>query len=323
MPTFHFNNYELGTRCNLKLALESLGLTRSLYRQAADFTEDNLCLDNHALLHLERKDLLWRLLEAQQAPYMPRSIVLEEQNKADCINELAQWKSENPEVVWIAKPALLNNGTQIRLFDTVEALETFFHGKEYLRGPYVVQQYLTSPHLHGGCKYAYRLFVLVTNYDGCYLYPQGYANISRELYKTGAWQQRKMHITNLMLDGVMTDILQLRTADMPTFSAHFVQIQHIVTDVLRHFLNQFPEVIQIHSQPAFELLGFDFACDAQGKVWLLEVNHGPDCPRPVDNHPLYTTFWIPFWHSIAEEFALPIACQKQAAHWAWQLLDFM
>lgn len=319
MPTFHFNNYELGTRCNLRLALEAQGFTRNLYRDTADFNEENLYLDKDALLHLERKDLLWRLLETQKINWMPRSVVLEESNKADCLRTLAQWKNDNPSLVWIVKPALLNNGTRIQLFDTFAALETFFYGKEYLRGPYVVQAYLTAPHLYLGGKYAYRVFVLVTNYAGCYLYPTGYANISKEPYQAGCWQQRKMHITNLMLDGVMTDILQVCTTNMQEFPSHFLQIQDIVSGVLRHFLHQFPQVTERRSKPAFELLGFDFSCDEQGKIWLLEVNHGPDCPRPIDNHPLYNPFWVPFWRSVAEEFVIPITQNKQVACHHWQL----
>lgn len=319
MPTFHFNNYELGTRCNLRLALEAKGFTRSLYRHTADFGEENLCLDDAALLHLERKDLLWTLLGESQASYMPRSILFEEHNKSSCLNTLTIWKEKEPDAVWIVKPALLNNGTRIVLFDNVEDLNTFFHSKAYLRGPYVIQQYLTDPHLYAGCKYAYRLFVILTH-DACvYLYPSGYANISKVPYEKGAWDQRKMHITNFMLDGILTDILQLETESIPEFSEHYPQIQRMTTEVMRQFLNQFPNRLQ-QSKLAFELLGFDFICDAQGKVWLLEVNHGPDCPRPVDDHPLYFSFWTPFWNSIVDEFITPIVHQKQTVHAKWQPL---
>jgi hypothetical protein len=318
MPTFHFNNYELGTRCNLQLALEAQGFTRSLYRHTADFNEDNLSLDNEALLHLERKDLLWKLLESKKMTWMPRSLVWDEDNKEACLEALAAWKAKESDLVWIAKPAMLNNGVQIKLFDTFDSLVSFFHSREYLRGPYVIQQYITNPHLHAGCKYAYRLFVIVTNETGCYLSPHGYANISREFYSKDHWQDRKMHITNLMLDGVMTDILQLKTDTMGGFAAHYPQIQHIVTEVMNEFFSQFPTVIQKQSKSAFELLGFDFSCDAEGRVWLLEVNHGPDCPRPVDNHPLYDSFWVPFWESIAQEFVLPMIYRQPATHTAWQ-----
>jgi tubulin polyglutamylase TTLL2 len=65
------------------------------------------------------------------------------------------------ETMWICKPAKLNRGRGIQVFQSGKQVEKFLASKSW-KNPWVVQKYIENPLLLGGRKFDIRLLVLVT-----------------------------------------------------------------------------------------------------------------------------------------------------------------
>src|SRR5204863_7155118 len=76
--------------------------------------------------------------------------------------------------------------------------------------------------------------------------------------------------------------------------------------VMKALIKKEPAYLKPQKVQQFEILGCDFMADASGKLWLLEINQGPDAPTFEDNH-LKATLWDRFWQDMVDEFAIPCA----------------
>ena len=183
---FHLPASASPTNTQLKKHLQIAGWKSTCLRTRADFKTEHLAFDPKAAETLEFKHLLAKLCRQHCPELLPQSWNINDENWPFIINELEQFSLKNPQTGWILKPSLMNNGQHIHLFKHVRALKQHYQQGDRMGGEHLVQQYIDPPHLlkgpESGHKYSLRLFLILSNFQGAGLYPEGYFNIALKPY---------------------------------------------------------------------------------------------------------------------------------------------
>ncbi|MDP1604560.1 MAG: tubulin-tyrosine ligase [Legionella sp.] len=312
---FYFPTPLTPTFYNLSAHLQANGWTASRFRKFADFSDKNLAFNEDAALSLEYKHLLAQLISRYCPEVMPRTYCINDQNWPAVLSKVAcEFYAPGGcgEPVWILKPSLLNNGQQIKIFTTLSALEAHFSSFNRLGGEHVLQQYIKNPHLlRDSRKYSIRHFVVLTNYAGAFLYPQGYFNVALQPFNATDFTDLKSHLTNEHLFGNEPNVIQIPTKKFEFYREFYPQIKSILTNVISGLLQSHPHAFVTDSKRDFALFGMDFMIDSTGRPWLLEANHGPCFPMD-DHHPLQAYLYKDFWQNIISNFVYPIASKSAA-----------
>ncbi|CAE7783212.1 Ttll4 [Symbiodinium sp. CCMP2456] len=147
---------------------------------------------------LGRKDLLGKNIHRMKRQFpkdyniMPLSFSLPEDSQA-----WSQARDQNPEALWIWKPANLSCGKGIRLLASSISPGA---EKKILQRSGVVQRYVDGPLLVNGFKFDLRLYVVVTSFDPLkvYINEEGLVRLATQKYRCSAdsLQERTMHLTN-------------------------------------------------------------------------------------------------------------------------------
>lgn len=312
---FLFFSNRTAIRYHISNQLINRGWLRINNETNALFGDQNLSLNDSLSTHLEYKHLLAMLLKKHQVNVMPLSYHINEDNHSKVISEIiyqhywreGQYHPNHADLRWILKPSTLNNGDQICLFKNIDDVIIHYKNKARLGGDHILQQYIDSPDLIDDKKYTFRLPVIVTNYDGVWVRRHGYVNISAVPFDPQEpFLLKKMHITNYVLDGELSYITQRPTWELSTFSDAYQQMVNIIQQTLLALCKTFPAYLRPSKTKRFEILGFDFMMDANKRVWLLEINQGPDAPMYEENQ-MKKIYWESFWHDLVEEFVLPIS----------------
>lgn len=303
------------TGCNLSLWLQASGWKSCRLQQQADFSEANLAFNEEAALCLEYKHLLANLVAKTCPRIMPVTYCINDYNWPQVLSQLVedyyrkgQHASMGAEpLAWILKPALLNNGQSINIFKNPDELAEHFSRSNRLGGEHVLQQYITRPHLlRDQRKYSIRHFAVLTNFAGGFLYPKGYFNVALHPYAASNFLNLQSHLTNEHLHGEVPNVIQIPTDKFDHHAALYVQIREILRELVGGLQAFFPQAFVCKHQRVFALFGVDFMVDASGRVWLLEVNHGP-CFPIHETHPLQGYLYNDFWQNIIDYFVLPTA----------------
>jgi tubulin--tyrosine ligase len=313
---FHFQEKQSPTYANLHHHLKMAGWTSSRIPWLSHFSEKNFQFHSTAAETLEYKHLLAKLVASYCPDVMPESYYINDINWSAVLSDIAEkyYLQNNrmldhvPDIVWILKPALLNNGQHIRIFQQLSQIEEHYLGANRLGGDHVLQRYITQPHLLNGNKYSIRMFVILTNYAGTYLYPRGYFNVGLHSY-TSDYHDLKAHLTNEHLNDVKSNVIQVPTEDFAyLFSPLFQKIKDIITAVIDGLQQHYPEAFTCswRNKRTLAIFGFDFMVDTDMRVWLLEANHGPCFPTHAA-HPLQQKLYYPFWQDFIKDFVYPIA----------------
>lgn len=307
---FHLNPALSPTHYNLCRYLLAQGWGAARFSWLAGFGEQNLCFDESAAQCLEYKHLLAGLINCYSPQAMPETWLIDDQNWPQVLSQLVnKYPLTAHFPLWILKPSLLNNGQHIKLLPSAEAIEQHFLNPYRLGGMHVLQRYIEKPHLlRDDRKYSIRMFVILTNYDGAYLYQQGYYNVAVHRYDANNFKDLRPHLTNEHLHDGEANVLQIPSGRFEQFTACWPAIKAITAGVLQGLKNEFPLAFQCSKQRQIALFGFDFALDNTGRVWLLEANHGP-CFPVEDEHPLQAFLYRDFWQAIIQHFIRPIANQ--------------
>lgn len=299
---FHFASLESPTQYNLYQILPQFGLQPSRTAAQSSFSDVNLSLDERITQCLEYKHLLLRLLKKYRLSIMPPSFPIDAKSFSDTLNAIA-----NTQDPWILKPAMLNNGEGIELFENLNAVwDYFIQGARY-DGPHLLQRYIDDPHLLNGHKYSFRLFLVITNFCGHYLYRDGYFNVCRVPYIASDLGNKNAHLTNEHLNADHSpNNYQIPTTRCPNFESIEAMFKHDTQRLMQAFSEEVKPLLHTQQAPAFCLFGIDFMLDESLRSWLLEVNHGPCFPKH-ESHPLYQHLYREFWQRLIESFILPIA----------------
>lgn len=313
-PKFYFFSSKMATKFHIARRLLELGWEETTRPCEAIFSDANLTLNDAVSTQVEYKHLLAALVAKYCPDIMPLTYCVDDDNCQQVLAKIIYdhyminnvYEKNIKDTKWILKPSMLNNADNILLFNNMEEVKTHFANPRRLGGPHVIQRYIHNPDLIDGRKYTFRVSAVVTNYEGIYFYKQGYVNISAYPFEDEGFKNKKIHITNYVLDGEFSHIEQRPTQAIADFDLIYAQMCHIVTCVMKALIKTSPHYLRPSKVKVFEIFGFDFMRDQNGKLWLLEVNQAPDAPTFEENK-LDTILWKGFWENIVDEFVLPIA----------------
>lgn len=294
MGLFYFEDINKPTPFNAAHALRRLGWQSSSNNYL--FSNENFDIPSAVSDAFEHKHQLAEILTQYAPEILPLSYFID----SEAADRVAQ-NIGSESGPWILKPSLLNNGEGICLFQEGGAVRQHFKHGKYFLGPHVLQRYIHPPHLLAGHKYSFRLFAVYSSNRGVYLYRQGYFNICRQAYKGLATTDLSSHLTNEHFgDDHNPNSHQLPTERVPEFGNIYPclkqQVQRLFTayneaGFLEFFLPSYKVAI----------FGVDFILDENLRAYLLEVNHGA-CFPVNSAHPLFTSFYEPFWYAVATNF---------------------
>lgn len=298
---------------NLYYYLLARGFRHSTFNCLSHLTEKNFQFNSTVAEYLEYKHLLARLVSQYCPDVMPETYCINDDNWSLILSHLVDkyyTKNSYPidaikNLAWILKPSMLNNGQHIHVFQQLSQIEEHFISPHRMGGEHVLQRYLTEPHLLKGHKYSIRMFVVLTNYAGAYLYPHGYFNVALYPYQANHFFDLRPHLTNEHLQHDEVNVVQIPSQQFDFFPAIFQQINTITTKTMNALKAATPSVFVGDSPRTLALFGFDFLVDASLRVWLLEANHGP-CFPIAKEHPLQEHLYYDFWQSFIDSFILPI-----------------
>lgn len=293
------------THVNLCRFLQEKGWRPTRYPWRASLTESLLAFDEAAANCLEYKHLLAELLADCSENPMPLTYCIDDDNWPVLLPFLASQSGVNQ--AWILKPSLLNNGQHIHLFASLPQVAQHFLNPKRMGGQHVLQQYIANPHLlRDNRKYSIRMFVVLTDYAGIYLYQDGYFNVACTPYQGDDYSDYRSHLTNEHLVAGEQNVIQIPSARFGFFASFYPQIKSILALVMSRLQTRFPPAFQCGDQRKIALFGVDFLADDTGRIWLLEANHGP-CFPVDDAHPLAKHLYHDFWRGLVGSLILPDA----------------
>lgn len=308
---FHFDCDDTAIRYHITRVLLKKGWEKN--EENPSFSDANLILNDEISTHFEYKHLLWLLLQNIQPAFLPLSYPINDANFKTVLSQVVldhymvngQYQKQLDRLMWLLKPSTLNNGDEIKIFRNIEDVQAHYLRHDRLGGEQVLQQYI-YPDLFQGKKYTFRIFVALTNYAGVFIYHDGYINVSAVPFDLAQPEAlRKMHITNYVLDGELANITQHLASEVKNFALIHQQMKEIVAKTVKKLIKKFPRYLKPQPLKVVELFGYDFMLDESKKLWLLEINQGPDCPMIAD-HALNESLWYPFWDDVVENFVCPI-----------------
>lgn len=314
---FRLNESKSPTYHNISRCLNEKGWHSTRFNWRANFSEKNFEFDLAAAETLEYKNLLAKLISQYCPTVSPITYCINDHNWPTTLSTIANqfYRKDNlplehvENLVWILKPALLNNGQHIKIFQRLSEIEQHYLRSDRLGGEHVLQQYITSPHLLRGHKYSIRMFVVLTNYAGAFLYPHGYFNVSLQPYQSAIFDNLGPHLTNEHLTDEAPNVVQIPSEKFDIFPLIYKQIKNIVTETIHGLKQSKPKAFVDDRMQTLAIFGFDFMVDSDQRVWLLEANHGPCFPVQAE-HPLQKHVYYDFWQAFINSFVIPIATKK-------------
>lgn len=267
----------------------------------ANFTDENFGVNDITLQTLEYKYLLAKLLQRHNLNFMPLTYHINDYNFAQVLTKLQQHYQDS-DWLWIYKPATLNNGEGIKLFNHIDDIVQHYQTLNRLSGDFVIQKYIDNPNLLNGHKYTLRMYVILSNFEGHKLYKHGYYNIGRQKYP-GKKETENLAagLTNEHLTEPVPNVIQMPTSKVQEFHLLMPQINNIVNQTINAFTKTTPEYFAQTTPKAFDILGFDFLLEENMNLWLTEINHGPWFPT-TDPHNLQKYLYEDFWRFIIKDF---------------------
>lgn len=311
---FHFQNLQSPTLYNIHHHLKMRGWKQSFFKFLASFTEKHLAFDEKAAQQLEYKHLFAELMQEYCPEISPETFCINDENWQSVHQTIAKKYplikySENfkkNDLFWILKPSLLNNGQHIKIFQSLDQLSDHYLNTNRLGGEHVLQKYINPPHLIGEYKYTIRMFVVLTNYAGAYLYPHGYFNLAKYRYQPDHFNDLRPHLTNEHLQADEANVIQIPSDRIDIFKHFYPNIKDSLSKTYFALTKRHPDVFIGKKARTFAIFGFDFLVDDHRKLWLLEANHGP-CFPVQNEHPLQKHLYFEFWNALIDSFVLPIA----------------
>ncbi|CAD8195618.1 unnamed protein product [Paramecium octaurelia] len=200
---------------------------------------------------------------------------------------------EENNYIWILKPNEFNRGRGIQFFRTIEELKQIL--KDFTKGTseyqfsqgqiksssFVIQKYIQRPLLLDGRKFDIRVWVLVTYSFEIYVFNQGYARLSSEMFDLNQLDAF-IHLTNNAVQkhsknyGFFELGNQISYSELDYYTnGEFTKtvlpkLKSIIVFSWMAVQNTFKKC-----KYSFEIFGYDFMLDESLKPWLIEINTNP------------------------------------------------
>jgi len=192
--------------------------------------------------------------------------------------------ASSPDTLWIQKPKNLSRGRGI---EVVKHPETVPFDPEWL-----IQRYLTDPHLYNGHKYVLRFYVVITSVEPLrfYLYREGFAKLASETYNETDLDNLYRHLTNpdINEENTENDVpvnffsfeqyrqwLKEEGLDDEKLFASFKDLITLTVIAAREKMRHASQAKEADTQGCYELIGLDCMVDNTLKPWILECNLSP------------------------------------------------
>lgn len=197
------------------------------------------------------------------------------------------------ENVWIMKPAGLNRGRGIMVFNDIDTFEATVKDIMSNKTPggattYVIQKYIEKPLLIYNRKFDIRVWVLITQSEDCYFFPQGYLRTSSENFSLDNLDNNFIHLTNNAIQKDGKEYGKFENGNQMSFKQFQEYLQAFYGNIrLSSIISVMKSQIIISlmsvkgklnpngRQSCFEIFGYDFIIDSFFKPWLIEVNTNP------------------------------------------------
>lgn len=195
--------------------------------------------------------------------------------------------------VWIIKPAGFNRGRGIKVFNDFDVLDEIVKDILSSKAPgsamtYVIQKYIEKPLLVNCRKFDIRVWVLVTQSENCYFFPQGYLRTSSEKFSLENLDSTFIHLTNNAIQKEGTEYGKFEAGNQMSFKqfqeyllAHHgnIRVNSMISimksQIITSLLSVKGKLNPNGRLGCFEIFGYDFIIDSCFKPWLIEVNTNP------------------------------------------------
>ena len=293
----------------------------------AHFSEKVFNYDKNISRQLEYKHFLAKLVQYSCPEVMPETICINDSSWKLSLDKLGQTHNQD-KTAWILKPALLNNGQEIHIFNHISEIKSHYIQNNRMGGEHILQHYITTPHLlkgpnNTGHKYSLRMFMVLTNYQGAFLYPHGYFNIAVTPYDANNFYDLSGHITNEHLQEDRVNVIQIPSFKYDLFKPIYPKIKSILTQVIFALEKKYPSMFlnaNVNANKKLAIFGVDFIVDVDQRVWLIEANHGP-CFPITQTHDLQASLYADFWKNLIEEFVQPIGKKTPVEQIQYTIFD--
>ncbi len=322
MNRFYLRTKRSPTYYNLAHYLQEINWRATPFPFLSHFSEKNLDYDMQIANQLEFKHLLAELVQNDFPDIMPKTYPINDNNWQNILASIDNIKDK----IWILKPALLNNGKNIHIFNNIQDIQSHYLSSNRVGGEHVLQEYIASPHLlkgpkDEGHKYSIRMFMVLTNYDGAFIYPHGYFNIAVNPYKPEDFDDLTCHITNEHLEEDRVNVIQIPTFKYDLFKPLYPKIKHHLSDLILALQQKHPDIFNKTKSPRkLALFGVDFVVDSEQKVWLIEANHGP-CFPVTEDHDLQQSLYAGFWRKVVQNFVQPIGLKTPVEQLSYDMFE--
>eukprot|EP00347_Sterkiella_histriomuscorum_P010551 403375852 len=204
---------------------------------------------------------------------------------------------------WLLKPANMNQGKGIEIFNTLKQIYSFLANKPQDQ-LWIVQKYIEKPLLYKQRKFDIRVLALGTNDYEIYFYNTGYMRTSSDNYTLDN-KNKFVHLTNNCYQKHSNNYQKFEQGNQLTFQQFqeylkdtfpdleipfdqiMLRMKDLIIDCFLAGINNFNPNKREH---VFEVMGFDFMIDEDFRVWIIEVNTNPyfgvlndQLPKFIDN----------------------------------------
>ena len=222
---------------------------------------------------LENKANLALLEQDVAAPTLASFVV---KGRAGFVAWAQQRAQDTVATVWIAKDASANGGQGLFVFSTHSWETTAAQLDPERPTVYVVQRYVERPLLwENQFKFHFRVYCVLTADRRMWCYRRAFAHVANKPFALDApFEDTETHITNVAANVHNEELFHpYPIVDLPSERPHlwaamgtlFASLMTVAAPFMRHQL----------SVDHFVLIGADFLPDADGRMWLLELNSPP------------------------------------------------